>query len=200
MDDPKMELNRETGLKIAPTGRLRMVFGLTLMFACLLGQAEAAAQTAKWIWSPKVGAVTAGESQGDCYFRNKFTLIKPEKAEVIYSVGDEFELYINNQLVSKGESYGSESKLDVFSYMKPGVNLIAMKVTHRGSDQPGVALKVRIKEHDETRWRSLVTNNTWKTRNQLVTGWTQNGYNDLCLLYTSPSPRDKRQSRMPSSA
>ena len=24
--------------------------------------------------------------------------------------------------------------------------------------------------------------------------------NNLCLLYTSPSPRDKRQSRMPSSA
>ena len=26
------------------------------------------------------------------------------------------------------------------------------------------------------------------------------GYADSCLLYTSPSPRDKRQSRMPSSA
>ena len=26
------------------------------------------------------------------------------------------------------------------------------------------------------------------------------GYIDTCLLYTSPSPRDKRQSRMPSSA
>ena len=25
-------------------------------------------------------------------------------------------------------------------------------------------------------------------------------YNNFCLLYTSPSPRDKRQSRMPSSA
>ena len=25
-------------------------------------------------------------------------------------------------------------------------------------------------------------------------------YNESCLLYTSPSPRDKRQSRMPSSA
>ena len=25
-------------------------------------------------------------------------------------------------------------------------------------------------------------------------------HNTLCLLYTSPSPRDKRQSRMPSSA
>ena len=26
------------------------------------------------------------------------------------------------------------------------------------------------------------------------------GWRDFCLLYTSPSPRDKRQSRMPSSA
>ena len=33
-------------------------------------------------------------------------------------------------------------------------------------------------------------------------GWTSNdnGTFDSCLLYTSPSPRDKRQSRMPSSA
>ena len=28
----------------------------------------------------------------------------------------------------------------------------------------------------------------------------RNGMTDACLLYTSPSPRDKRQSRMPSSA
>ena len=27
-----------------------------------------------------------------------------------------------------------------------------------------------------------------------------NGTHETCLLYTSPSPRDKRQSRMPSSA
>ena len=29
---------------------------------------------------------------------------------------------------------------------------------------------------------------------------TENVECDICLLYTSPSPRDKRQSRMPSSA
>ena len=29
---------------------------------------------------------------------------------------------------------------------------------------------------------------------------SQKGENLFCLLYTSPSPRDKRQSRMPSSA
>ena len=31
-------------------------------------------------------------------------------------------------------------------------------------------------------------------------GYTNDAYPLICLLYTSPSPRDKRQSRMPSSA
>ena len=30
--------------------------------------------------------------------------------------------------------------------------------------------------------------------------WDADGNRYVCLLYTSPSPRDKRQSRMPSSA
>ena len=33
-----------------------------------------------------------------------------------------------------------------------------------------------------------------------ATSTNEMGYMDICLLYTSPSPRDKRQSRMPSSA
>ena len=37
-----------------------------------------------------------------------------------------------------------------------------------------------------------VVSNDWKG--------SQEGGPDICLLYTSPSPRDKRQSRMPSSA
>ena len=30
--------------------------------------------------------------------------------------------------------------------------------------------------------------------------WAQSGQGDICLLYTSPSPRDRTRSRMPSSA
>ena len=33
-----------------------------------------------------------------------------------------------------------------------------------------------------------------------ITGQLKRAMDDICLLYTSPSPRDKRQSRMPSSA
>ena len=33
-----------------------------------------------------------------------------------------------------------------------------------------------------------------------VARWNDQGYVDPCLLYTSPSPRDRTRSRMPSSA
>ena len=35
---------------------------------------------------------------------------------------------------------------------------------------------------------------------EIVAIMGRNGMGKTCLLYTSPSPRDKRQSRMPSSA
>ena len=49
--------------------------------------------------------------------------------------------------------------------------------------------------------RCNVTNATW-IPNELIENYPRGGIQLLesCLLYTSPSPRDKRQSRMPSSA
>ena len=35
---------------------------------------------------------------------------------------------------------------------------------------------------------------------KLATPWTKGAQRQICLLYTSPSPRDQRGSRMPSSA
>ena len=43
----------------------------------------------------------------------------------------------------------------------------------------------------------MFTNNTIRTS---LNGWGQNGPYKGCLLYTSPSPRDVEESRMPSSA
>ena len=40
----------------------------------------------------------------------------------------------------------------------------------------------------------------WSMRELLVRGQLDSTGAASCLLYTSPSPRDKRQSRMPSSA
>ena len=57
-------------------------------------------------------------------------------------------------------------------------------------------------------WHHLIQHKPFETNEPriIVEGkdmrvWDQNGKEHIdCLLYTSPSPRDKRQSRMPSSA
>ena len=46
--------------------------------------------------------------------------------------------------------------------------------------------------------KGLMTLNSEEEQNELLTFLQNQNYD--CLLYTSPSPRDKRQSRMPSSA
>ena len=46
----------------------------------------------------------------------------------------------------------------------------------------------------------LADGNTRITRKPSVCLVGPEGFTNACLLYTSPSPRDKRQSRMPSSA
>ena len=48
---------------------------------------------------------------------------------------------------------------------------------------------------------SFTTGALMETKEANRKGYYDIGYiNETCLLYTSPSPRDKRQSRMPSSA
>ena len=54
--------------------------------------------------------------------------------------------------------------------------------------------------HQKAFWYGL-SNIGWNSAEQLQgKDLSYNNLLDLCLLYTSPSPRDKRQSRMPSSA
>ena len=56
-------------------------------------------------------------------------------------------------------------------------------------------LPIALKNNDDHIMGCLQVNNS-KWRNEcLFLDWSED-----CLLYTSPSPRDKRQSRMPSSA
>ena len=64
--------------------------------------------------------------------------------------------------------------------------------------QGGIAAKV----HTYIHWRGISCRRLSRARAIRVycTGVPRRGKRGTCLLYTSPSPRDKRQSRMPSSA
>ena len=72
----------------------------------------------------------------------------------------------------------------------------------RANDTSGDILQARIEAAGhKLAGREIVRDTIGGVRAQML-NWMDNPDIDvvICLLYTSPSPRDKRQSRMPSSA
>ena len=140
------------------------------------------AQKAEWIWSPKQSVKGGLQSQGECFFRKKFTLIRPEQAEIEFAAGDEYEIHINGRLVTRGQSFGTMTKIDVKSHVVSGVNVMAVRVKHHEGDKVGLSLTFRCKEKDEIRWRGLATDGSWKTRLTPGEYWKLPTYNDMGWL------------------
>ncbi len=165
------------------TRRLSTPLHVILLVALTSVVTAADAQTIYRIWSPVDTAhATDVSSPAECFFRKKFTLIRPELGEIQMTSNDAYELYINSRLVSKGQSFGEPLNLNVASFLQPGTNLIAVRVQSLGSATPSLAMKFRTREQGENRWRSLTTDDTWTTRVEEISEWTQNGYNDMGWL------------------
>ena len=158
------------------------MFAIVLVGAFLSVHATAFAGDAHWIWSPKDTTSVSGKSQGVCYFRKKFTLLRPEKAELEVAAGDEYAIYLNGRLAAQGRSNAATEKFDVKDFMEPGVNLVAVKVQHNDGKQVGLAVRLRVKEVGEPRWRILKSDESWKTRINSIEGWKVATYNDLGWL------------------
>lgn len=138
--------------------------------------ASAPPMDAPWIWSPR------GDDASESYFRKRFTLIKPESAELTVAATDEFELFINGQMAISGQSFGSSTSVDVIDFLTPGVNIIAVKANHIESDQAGFSCKLRVKEKGEIRHRALRTDATWKSYTAQAIDWQKNGFRDMSWL------------------
>ena len=145
----------------------------------VLGQASVPAGSDS-IWSPRYDG-EAG-SQGTCFFRTKFTLINPERATIQIVAEDSFELFINGESAMSGRSDGEIYESEVSSHLKPGVNLVAVRVQNFDEAAPGLACKMRVKEFNETRWRSLRSDDQWKTRTTEIPNWNSTGYDDMGWL------------------
>ncbi len=152
---------------------------------------KAAEIDAAWIWSPRLD-VTLGADQGEVYFRKKFTLVKPEKAELSLAAGDEFELFINGEMIANGQSYGAVTKFDPTPFLESGTNLVAVRVKHLDSKHVGLALKMRIKEAGEVRHRVLRTDSTWRSYTAKAHQWYKNRFNAKSWLTSKPINFDAR--------
>ena len=58
----------------------------------------------------------------------------------------------------------------------------------------------QFKRNPNGGWLMVAGNREFPVQDPSVIEWLENRYSGGCLLYTSPSPRDRQKSRMPSSA
>ena len=166
----------------ARTGSMKQIVVVALIvLGSLSAPANLNAQNAQYIWSPQIDRPAEG-GQSEVWFRKRFSLVKPEKAELQVAAGDTYEIFINGERVCQGESYGNKISVDVSESLIPGINIVAAKVRHIDSAELGLAIRLRVKEEGESRYRSLVTDRTWKSYIRPVDGWVESRFRDLSWL------------------
>lgn len=162
--------------------RKRLSFIFKLQFAILVAAqcglaSDLQGQTAYEIWAPTLDQSTPNTSFGTSLFRKNLILTEPEESEILISAKDNYELYVNGQFVTVGQSSGASFRIRVQPYLTPGLNTISVKVTHQSSPTAGLALKFRVREKGEQRWRSLVTDDSWKTSSTETSDqWSSNSF------------------------
>jgi putative heme-binding domain-containing protein len=135
------------------------------------------------IWSP---LNQPGDSpSGTCYFRKKFTIVKPEQGELLVDSRDQLTVFLNSRQInlSSGDVQpNGVAKVDVSRWLRPGVNVIAVALAGSGQEGTGLALRLRVKETGEVKWRVLVTDESWLTRTEELPAWQNSSYEDVTWL------------------
>lgn len=161
-----------------------LILGLLAISFNALAVRPAAAQTAQWIWT---SAHKAGEvPYGPAHYRKNFTLVRPERVEMVIAADDEFQVYFNGELAGFGAGYSKLAKIDLTPHMVDGDNLVAIRVSNTEGGTAAFATMIRIRQNGESAWRWLATDETWKSSVRVTPSWTHPRFDDSRWLRISP--------------
>jgi putative membrane-bound dehydrogenase-like protein len=114
---------------------------------------------ANWIWSPAhdKDAVPSGQ----VFFRKTLTLGQVEFGQVHISADNQYELFVNGQSVATGNDWRKMDVHNVAKLLRPGQNVIAVRVTNIDEGPAGLVARVLTKEPAGT-FESHSTDDTWR--------------------------------------
>ncbi|MEZ6095755.1 MAG: hypothetical protein R3C03_16250 [Pirellulaceae bacterium] len=158
--------------------QLMFLIALIISFTAATPSAALCQDTGNFIWSP----IGKQADQSSCFFRKRFTLVSPEKAELTIASSGDYQIYLNGKLAHSGQPSAEQQSFDVSEFVYPGINLVALKVASEDETENGVSLKLRVKEKGEVRWRALVTDSTWTTHQSEFEGWQRNTFRELSWI------------------
>ena len=143
---------------------------LAIVFLGLTSAAAAAAEP-NWIWS--ADNALDKEPLGTRYFRREFKLgANPiTRAEVEITADDEYELFINGQLIGRGNKWQQFDRYDIKPLLTDGPNVIAAAAINRGG-QAGLVAHVKI-EMQNLPTVEFATDHQWLANSLEAYGWNR---------------------------
>ncbi len=147
----------------------------SLMFVWTL-MPSVSAQSANWVWAEQHQPDNV--PQVSTYFRKSFQLKRPIIGELVIAADDEFQVYINDQLVGFGNGYDQLTKVDLTRHLRDGDNVLAIRATNNEGTTGALAVIVRFQLEGETAWRWLATDETWKAAVDVPQDWEKSAFDD----------------------
>ncbi|MBX3425767.1 MAG: HEAT repeat domain-containing protein [Pirellulales bacterium] len=135
----------------------------------ILGAGVLHAAEAQWIWSPAHEKDKVPQS--DCFFRKSFRVQAPEGALLALTGDNVLEAYVNGRLVGKSSDWRRMQQWDVAKLLRPGMNVIAVRVSNLEPGAAGLAGQLVVKDLGGS-WESLPTDGSWRTSVREFANWT----------------------------
>ena len=121
----------------------------------------------EWIWH------SDSETQqrtGDAYFRRVMDLPDTEKATIEFEANELCEVFINGRKVGASKAARTMERVDVSTAIRPGKNLIAIRVSNRIGKDAGLKVGFMFKP-TSAKWRIVVSDAEWKATKSASHRW-----------------------------
>ncbi|MDB4678997.1 HEAT repeat domain-containing protein [Rhodopirellula sp.] len=136
------------------------------------------AEEAQWIWNHGTDLQTPIPEGQSCFFRKPINLKVRSVGRIEIAADDEYELYVNGNLIGEGKSSRELQQYDISEFLEIGRNVIAAKVVNTHGDTAALAARVSVKPEKQPKWFTFSTGPSWRVSTQESSIWQTVLFND----------------------
>jgi alpha-L-rhamnosidase len=145
--------------------------------------AEAPLEGARWIWAPGEDAKKAPRGVRGFFKEIDVPGEQVLAAAITISADDKYALYVNGDHVGmsngSGDTWRLVKKIDLRPYLKPGKNVIGVRVENTDETYAGLVAKLTVRTNQNpTRETVVVTDGAWKATSDPIGDWNKAGPTD----------------------
>lgn len=129
----------------------------------------------EWIWNATddLNAIPPGDS----FFRRVMDLPETEKGIIEFEADDQCEVFLNGRRIGTTKAKRTLERIDVSTTLRPGNNILAIRVTNRTGTEAGLKVGFMFKPK-AGKWRIVVSDTEWKASKIAGQNWQLARFDD----------------------